>query len=79
MKVRVKLFSILRDYVPGYNPQTGIMLDLADGATVTDLLNRLGIPVSKAPVVTCNGRVLHQIDILQKDSTLEIFQPIAGG
>jgi len=79
MKVSVKLFSVLREYVPGYNPQKGLTADLTDGATISDLLNHLGIPVSEAPVVTCNGRVLRHGDIIQKDSEIDIFQPVAGG
>jgi sulfur carrier protein ThiS len=79
MKVSVKLFSVLREYVPEYNPQKGVAADLIDGATVSDLLSHLGIPVSEAPVVTCNGRVLHHGDIIQKDSAIEIFQSVAGG
>ncbi len=79
MKVRVKLFSILREYVPGYNPQRGIEADLADGAKVSDLLSHLGIPLSEAPVATCNGLVLQHGDRIQEESTIEIFQSMAGG
>jgi sulfur carrier protein ThiS len=79
MKVSVKLFSILREYVPDYSPQMGIAADLEDGATVSDLLSHLGIPITEAPVVTCNGRVLRYGDIVQKDSKIDIFQPVAGG
>jgi sulfur carrier protein ThiS len=79
MKVSVKLFSVLREYVPDYNPQNGVAADLTDGATVSDLLNHLGIPISEAPVVTCKGRVLHHCDTIQKDSMIEIFQSVAGG
>jgi sulfur carrier protein ThiS len=79
MKVNVKLFSVLRDCVPGYNPQTGVDADLADGTTVADMLGQLGIPMSKAPVVTCKGRILHPGDAIQNESTIEIFQPVAGG
>jgi sulfur carrier protein ThiS len=79
MKIRVKLFSILREYVPDYNPQKGVEADLSDGATVSELLSHLGIPVSEAPVVTCNGLVLHRGDTIQKESAIEIFQSVAGG
>lgn len=79
MKVRIKLFSILREYVPDYNPHRGLEADLADGAKVSDLLIHLGIPVTEAPVVTCNGLVLQQGDTIQKESSIEIFQSVAGG
>jgi sulfur carrier protein ThiS len=79
MIVSVKLFSVLREYVPDYNPQKGVAADLTDGSTVSDLLNHLGIPISEAPVATCKGRVLHHGDTIQKDSIIEIFQSVAGG
>lgn len=79
MKVSVKLFSVLRDCVPDYDPQKGVEADLPDGSTVIDLLGHLGIPMSKVPVVACNGRVLQPSDTIQEDSTLHIFQPVAGG
>ena len=52
---------------------------LPAGATVSELLSHLGIPMSKIPVVTYNGRILQAADIIQPDSTLHIFQPVAGG
>jgi sulfur carrier protein ThiS len=79
MRVQIKLFSVLRDYVSDYDPQKGVAADLPAGATVSDLLSHLGIPMSKVPVVICNGRILQATDTIQPDSTLNIFQPVAGG
>ena len=79
MKVLIKLFSVLRDYVPDYNPQKGVETELPDGSTVADLISHLEIPMSKVPVVTCNGRILQPADTIQEDSTLHIFQPLSGG
>ena len=79
MKVLVKLFSVLQDYVPDYDPQKGVDTELPDGATVADLISHLGIPMSKAPVVSCNGRVLQPAETIHEDSTLHIFQPLSGG
>ena len=79
MKVLVKLFSVLRDYVPDYNPQKGVEAELSDGSTVADLLSHLGIPMSKVPVVACNGHILQPADTIHEDSILHVFQPVAGG
>ena len=79
MRVQIKLFSILRDYVSNYDPEKGVVADLPDDATVSDLLNHLGIPMSKVPVIICNSRILQATDTIQPDSTLNIFQPVAGG
>jgi len=79
MKVLIKLFSVLRDYVPDYNPQKGVETELPEGSTVADLISHMGIPMSKVPVVACNGRVLQPDDTIHKDSTLHIFQLVTGG
>lgn len=79
MKVLVKLFSVLREYVPEYDPLKGVETELPRGATVADLLGHMGIPISKAPVVACNGRILKPADVLLEGSILHIFQPVAGG
>ena len=79
MRVQIKLFSVLRDYVSNYDPETGVVADLTDDAIVSDLLDHLGIPMSKAPVVICEGRILKSADIIQPNSTLHIIQPVAGG
>ena len=79
MRVQIKLFSVLRDYVSDYDPQKGVAADLPAGASVSDLLSNLGIPMSKVPVVICNGRILQATDTIQPDRTLHIFQPVAGG
>ena len=79
MKILIKLFGVLSDYVPDYNSQKGVETELPDGSTVADLLSHLGIPSSKVPVVSCNGRVLQPADTIHEDSTLHIFQPLSGG
>jgi sulfur carrier protein ThiS len=79
MRVQIKLFSVLRDYVSDYDPERGVAADLPAGATVSDMLSHLGIPMSKVPVVICNGRILQAADPVQPDSTLHVFQPVAGG
>ena len=79
MKVLIKLFSVLSDYVPDYNSQEGVETELPDGSTVADLLSHLGIPMSKSPVVSCMGRVLQPADTIPEDSTLHVFQPLSGG
>jgi sulfur carrier protein ThiS len=70
---------MLREYAPEYDPQKGVEVELSRGASVADLISQMGIPMSKAPVVTCNGHILKPADVLIEDSILHIFQPVAGG
>ena len=79
MKINVKLFSVLRQYVAGYDAERGLDVELAPGMMVRDLIGRLGIPEDKAPVVSCEGRILKHSDLLRDGSVLHIFQPVSGG
>lgn len=75
----IKLFSSLRELHPGYDPEKGIRLDLQPPVSVRQLIEHLAIPPVKQPVVSCNGRVLKADDLLDEDSLVHIFQPVAGG
>jgi len=79
MKINVKLFSLLRQYVDGYDPNLGVDIELGPQAVVADLIRHLNIPADKKPVVSCNGRILKENDALSDGSLLQIFQPVAGG
>ncbi len=79
MKVTVKLFSAIRDGFPDYDPETGLALELPDEASVADLIRHLGIPLEKAPVVACDGRILPKDGLLKDGGVLNLFQPVAGG
>ncbi|MEJ2040770.1 MAG: MoaD/ThiS family protein [Desulfosarcinaceae bacterium] len=79
MQVNVKLFSVLRQYCPGYDPEKGVDLELPAGATVAQMLARLSIPHEKAPVVACDGIILKAGDLLSEGGRLQVFQPVGGG
>lgn len=79
MRTQVKLFSVLRQCVPDYDPDLGVFIELPTHATVQNLLEKLNIPEKKKPVVTCDGRVLKRDDPVKDGSILHVFQPVAGG
>lgn len=79
MKLKVKLFSVLQEYAPDYDPELGLDVELESEARVSDLVHFLKIPPEKAPVVTCDGRVLRAEDPLNNGSVVHLFQPVAGG
>lgn len=79
MRLKVKLFSILREYAPDYNPDLGLDVELGSDAQVSDLILFLEIPPDKSPVVTCDGRVMKADDVLVDGCVVQLFQPVAGG
>jgi thiamine biosynthesis protein ThiS len=77
MKVHLQLFSILRDKLPK-EARGEAVLDLAQGATVADLLQKLDI--QRNVVVSIND--VHEPDrtrSLQDGDDIKIFSSVGGG
>jgi len=79
MLVRAKLFATLTRYLPGMLPGTPTEVELPEGATVADLLARLGVPSAEARMFFVNGRVRPANWVLQANDEVAIFPPIGGG
>lgn len=79
MKVKVKLFGTLSQRFPGYQHSRGLEVEIPEGATVKDLLARLGISESQGAVVVREGRVLKADDKVQRGVTINVLQAIRGG
>jgi sulfur carrier protein ThiS len=79
MTVQLALFANLSTYHPdGEGGRSARPIDVADGATVGDLIARLGLPDGPR-VVLVNGRHAGDEQELHDDDRLAIFPPIAGG
>lgn len=79
MKVRVSLFGTWRQRFPDYQPSQGMEVELADGATVKDLLAFLDLSESRGAVVIAGGRVLKADERLQRGVAVNVMQAIDGG
>ena len=78
MQVQVKLFSRFREYLPP-EARGEATIRLADGATVDDLIEHLGI-VRRIKLVTINGE--RQADYscpLHSGDSVRIFPVAVGG
>lgn len=84
MKIHVRLFASLRDRLPGAEHGRAIV-ELADGASLADLICELGIPDQLAQMVLVDGqqaprrRGLRGERILLDGQTVSIFPPVSGG
>ncbi|MDR7464865.1 MAG: MoaD/ThiS family protein, partial [Armatimonadota bacterium] len=76
--VSVRLFATLRQYHP-QAAAGAISVQLDEGATVGDLVQRLGIPRQAVRVTFVNGLVVDDTARLQDGDDVGIFPPIAGG
>jgi len=79
MALQIFLNATLRQYVPGYNPYQGITLEVAAGATVARVMDRLGLPAQEVTLIMVDGRRQEADFILQGFERLGLFPPIGGG
>lgn len=79
MALLVKASATLRNYLDGYDPVKGVELDVGSGLTVSQVAERLGIPVDKIKIIMVNG-VSKDLDcILTNRDRLGLFPPVGGG
>jgi sulfur-carrier protein len=79
MKVDILLYATFADLLPDARSGRPTAMELDDGTTITDVLNRLGIPLTAAKIIFVNGRHAQADHILHDGDRLAVFPPIAGG
>jgi molybdopterin converting factor small subunit len=77
MKIRVELQAYLEDYSPG---DGGIFAyEMPDGATVADLIRRLGVPEELASVLVIGEEAVEPAQTLHEGDRVTVIPPVAGG
>jgi molybdopterin converting factor small subunit len=84
MKVELKLFATLADYLPADARSTNsVQLELAQGITVDEVIGRFKLPLKLVHLVLVNGAYVppaaRAARLLAENDTLAIWPPIAGG
>lgn len=79
MLVRVKLFATLARYSTGDLPGTPFEVELAEEATLQDLVNQLKIPSEETRITFVNGVIQPMDWNLKPGDEVGIFPPIGGG
>jgi len=83
VQVEFKLFADLMRYLPPEARQQSVQVEMAEGSTVHDLMDRFGVPREQAHLVVCNGLFIppSQRDIyrLQDRDVIALWPPVAGG
>jgi sulfur carrier protein ThiS len=79
MKVRIKVYGTFRRQFPGYQRDRGIEVEIQDGSSVRELLERLAIPEAQGALVSMESRVLKADDLIHSGAELNILQAIGGG
>ena len=79
MKVVIKFMGDLGHDLPGIDDSGKVVLDLPEGARVTDILKYFNIPVDKGCVVIINNKISKHTDILTDDMVVTLLQEVYGG
>ena len=84
MKITLKLFASLTDYLPVDARYTNVVnLDAAPGATISQIIEPYGLPPKLVHLVLINGKYVepaHRLtQTLEEGDVLAIWPPIAGG
>ncbi len=79
MKVEIKLFGYMKEYVPGGEDYSSCQVALQDGARVDQLLERLGIPGDVPKIVLIDGLTVKPDHPLKEGDSVNIFPPLTGG
>ena len=74
MKVKVKLFALLRQFGPDEQ-----MVELPEGTTIDDVVRSLKLPGTIRLLRIVNGEHRPTDHVLKDGDDLALFPPIAGG
>lgn len=79
MRVNVKLFAGLREYLPADADGGECEMTLRRGATVNDLVALMSIPPQTPKIVLINGLSRSGPQKLTEGDVVSIIPPISGG
>ena len=84
MKITLKLFASLTDYLPPENKYTNMVeLEVAPDASIMQIITPLALPAKMVHLVLVNGKYVEPerrlTQSLVEGDVLAIWPPIAGG
>ncbi|HEX4918632.1 MAG TPA: MoaD/ThiS family protein [Limnobacter sp.] len=83
MEITFKLFATLTDYLPAGRVDNAVRLQIPEGSTVQQIIDRFNLPEKLTHLVLVNGVYVDPADRITKtlteDDVLAIWPPIAGG
>ncbi len=79
MNVQVRLYGLLRHYHPGPNANAPLTLELPEGATLADVVARLGLPDGLVHAASVNNVAIGIGQPLHPGDQVGLFPPAAGG
>ncbi len=77
--VKVKLYATLRRHFPDLGVGEAMTVELAQDATVEDLIDELELPEEQVKVIFVNGTVRKVDHPLSDGDEVGVFPPVGGG
>lgn len=83
MKVTLKLYASLGQYLPAHAEKNEVDMEIDDGVSVEALLKEHGVPPEHCHLVLVNGHYLAPSErtgtVLKANDALAVWPPVAGG
>jgi molybdopterin converting factor small subunit len=83
MKIRLKLFAALRDYLPVGATSNEVDLEVADGISLKGMTDLNAVPAKRVHLVLVNGYHVppsaYSGTILKEGDIVAMWPPVAGG
>ena len=78
--VEIRLFGNLRNYLPPSGDGPSAQVEVAQSATVGELLDQLKVPPPEDPkIILLNGVHAKREELLGEGDRVSVFPPVAGG
>ncbi len=77
--MNIFLSSILRDFIPGYDPGKGVIAEISSGTPVYELCDKINIPSDMVTIVMVDGKIVEKEYILNGTERVYLFPAIGGG
>lgn len=84
MKITFKLYATLQHLLPANAVKNAVQIEVADDASMYDIIDQFKVPREMAHLVLVNG-IYHDAasrekrQVLQEDDVLAVWPPVAGG
>ena len=79
MAVLIELSPFLRQYVPGYNPEEGLLIENGSGKTIDELIKEIGIPEEKINSILVNYHPSVPNYVTNDGDRVGLIMAIGGG
>ncbi|MFX0090140.1 MAG: MoaD/ThiS family protein [Candidatus Hodarchaeota archaeon] len=79
VRIRVKLYATLRQYLPNAKLGEEVALEVPGDAKIEDVAVQLGIDLKEAKIILVNGSKKTLDHSLEENDLLVIFPPVGGG